>query len=155
MSAEELAAQADVTRGTVTKIEAGGANPTVQTLGAIAGVFGLTAGDLLRMAEGGKIEKPETVEFDHKGYSGVRHQFSGFEMYCIKAPAGVEKHAEPEFHENTYEVCFLLSGEIAVNAGSSREVLKPGAAVRFNALQEHWFEVIKDSEFILIHHPII
>lgn len=152
MTAEELAKRAGLTRGTVVNIESNNANPTVQTLEALGNVLGKSPSDLMRLAEGVKLETAESRDFLWKGLLSRYIQFRGFEFFHMKAPAGSRKDSLPEYHHNTMEVCYLIEGRLDVYVGGQAVSLEPGQAVRFNAMQDHWFDVIEDSEFLLIHH---
>lgn len=152
MTAEALAKQADITRATIVKLESGKGNPTVETLGAIGSVFQLSASQLMQMAETCATESGRTTPFDRDGFKGLKTAFPGFEAYYLTAPAGSRSVSEPDLHENTAEICFVISGRVKITVlGETRE-LGPGSSLRFKALHDHEFEVTTDAELMLIHH---
>ncbi len=155
ITAEQLAERAGLTRATVAKIEGGKANPTMGTIEALAGVFQLTPSELVRVAEATRFEKGKTKSFKTKGFSGKHIWFPQFEVYFIKAKAGVRKESIPELHENTAEVCLVLSGKLNLTVGGQTHKLGAGMAARFKAMQDHWLDIIEDSEFLLIHHSAV
>jgi transcriptional regulator with XRE-family HTH domain len=155
LSTEELAQQSGLTRSTVVKIEAGEGNPTIFTIEALARVFQLTASELVRLAEGVKIESAQTEDFTREDYGGRRIAFRNLEIYCLDAPRGVHMESEVSLHEDVAEVCIVLSGRVVLSVGGERLEMGPGNAVRFNALHEHRFDVLEDSEVLLIHHPLV
>lgn len=155
MTAEELAKKANLTRATVAKIEGGSGNPTMGTIEAIAQVFQLLPSELVRIAEVARFEIAETQTFKTKHLSGIHIWFPNFEMYHIRATAGSTKESDPRCHENTAEVCMVLSGKIRVNVGSQSHELGPGMALRFKALHDHHFDIMEDAEFLLIHHSLV
>ncbi|MBI4768790.1 MAG: helix-turn-helix transcriptional regulator [Deltaproteobacteria bacterium] len=155
ITAEELAEKAGITRATVAKLEKGQGNPTIETLDALSQVFQLSAGELIRLAEVSQCEMAGTRRFKAKGFEGSHIQLPGFEIYHFRAKAGQRKDSDPRFHQNTAEVCLVLSGKIkAIIRGHSYE-LGPDMALRFKALHEHYFDIIEDAEFLLIHHSWI
>lgn len=153
-TAEELAARANVTRATVAKIESGNGNPTIETLGALSRAFQLPASELIRMAEVSHCETGETVPFADGGLTGVLIRFPGFEIYRLKAPAGVRRASEPGYHENTAEVCLVTAGKIRITVQEESHELGPDMTIRFKALHEHCIDVVEDAEFLLIHHNL-
>lgn len=154
LTAEELAARANVTRATVAKIETGNGNPTIETLGALSRVFQLPASELIRMAEASHCEMAETKPFVDEGLEGVHVRFSNFEIYRLKAGAGIQKVSEPGYHENTAEVCLVTAGKIRLTVQGEDHELTADMAVRFKALHEHRIEIVEDAEFLLIHHNL-
>lgn len=155
LTAEQLAAKANVTRATVAKMESGFNNPTVQTIDALAGVFQLSSSELLRLAEGVRLDRGRVERFVRSGYSGNRIYFDNFEIYWLRAENGVRIESEFELHEDTAEVCFVLSGRLVLTVGEQEITVMEGMAVRFNALHEHRFDSVVDTEFLLIHHKIV
>lgn len=155
LTAEQLASKANVTRATVAKMESGFNNPTVQTLDALARVFRLSSSDLLRLAEGVRLDLGRVERFSRPGYGGHRIYFDQFEIYWLKAEKGTRIESEFDLHEETAEVCLVLSGHLVLAVGDQEVTAMEGMAVRFSALYEHRFDVIEDTEFLLIHHKIV
>ena len=154
LTAEELAAKASITRATVAKVEAGNGNPTIETIRALGRVFHLSAGELIRMAEVSHCEVGETRPFSDNGLDGSQIRFPNFEIFHLKAAAGVRKVSESRYHDNTAEVCLVISGRVRLVVGAETVNLGPGDAVRFKALQEHRIEIEQDAEFLLMHHNL-
>ncbi len=154
MTAETLAVRAKITRATVVKIESGNGNPTIDTISAISRVFHLTAGELVSMAEKASIEDGKTSPYSDKGLEGVHIWFPNFELYHLKAAAGICKISEPVLHENTAEVCLIISGKVRLTIDDNITELASGSAVRFKALHQHTLEMLEASEFLLIHHNL-
>jgi transcriptional regulator with XRE-family HTH domain len=154
LTAEELAVRANITRATVAKIEAGNGNPTIETLGSLSRVFQLPASELIRMAEVSHCEKAETDPFADDGLDGMHIRFPNFEIYHLKAGAGVNKISEPGYHGNTAEVCLITAGKIRLTVQGEAHELTANMAIRFKALHEHRIEILEDAEFLLIHHNL-
>jgi transcriptional regulator with XRE-family HTH domain len=152
LTAEQLAKKAGLTRATVSKIEAGKGNPTLETFEALGNVFQLSASELLRLAEIAKCEEATTQTFGAQGIEAAHIAFPNFEVFHVKARTGARKLSEPQHHDNTAEVCLVLSGRIRMTLAGQAYEMGPGRALRFKALQEHRFDVIEDAQFLLIHH---
>ncbi|WP_294344340.1 XRE family transcriptional regulator [Prosthecochloris sp.] len=151
MTAEQLAGKANVTRATIAKIEAGFDNPRVQTIEALASVFQLSAGDLIRLAEGVGIEEARIEPYAQDSCSGTRFLFRNLEMYLLKAVKDSNTTFEHNLHEDTMETCIVLSGELTVHVGEQSLRLASGSAATFHAMHEHSFSVGEDANFLLIH----
>lgn len=154
LSAEELAARANITRATVAKIESGRGNPTVETLAALSRVFQLSASELIRMAEASHCEAGTSEPYENGAMAGVRIVFSNFELYHLKAAAGTRTLSEAIRHENTAEVCVVLSGKLKINIQGQSHELGPNTSIRYKALYEHGIEVLEDASFLMIHHNL-
>ena len=155
MSADELAQKANLTRGTVLKIETGESNPTITTLEALANVFQIASSELVRLAEITNLETAEITPFEFEGIIGTNIRFPNFETNYVKAKAGAHKVFDPQHHENTAEVCMVLSGSIVLVVGDQSIEMGPRTAVRFKAMHYHHYDVIEDAEILLIHHTLV
>ncbi len=155
LTAEELARRANLTRATVSKIEGGEGNPTIETIEALSSVFQLTSSELIRLAEVAHCEAAQTKTFKTDRLEGAHIWFPDFEAYYIRADAGVRKESDPRRHENTAEICLVISGKVKVTVRGQSHELGPGMALRFKALHEHHFDIIDKAEFLLIHHRVV
>ena len=154
MTAEDLAARANITRATVAKIETGNGNPTIETLGALSRVFQISTSELIRMAEGSPCEEAATRPFVHAGLHGRHIKFPHFEMFHLKAGVGTRHVSEAGFHENTAEICLVVTGRLRLSILGETHDLAPSMAIRYKALHEHRIEIVEDAEFFLIHHNL-
>ncbi len=154
LTAEDLAREAGVTRVTVSKMESNEGNPTVGTLEAVSRVLRIPPSELLRLAEPVRTEMPETEPFEREGLSGSHICFARFEMYLLRAEEGVTTEFEPGLHENTEEICLVLSGRLLLTVGDRTTELGPGSALRFRAFYEHRITAAEASDFLLMHHKI-
>ena len=155
ITAEELAKKANLTRATVGHLESGEGNPTIETIHALSRVFQLSSSELVRLAEVTQCETAETKKFKKGGLVGNHIWFPHFEIFHVQGGAGVRKEADPRYHENTAEVCLVLSGRIRATVGGVSHELGPGMALRFKAMHDHYFDIIDEAEFLLIHHNLV
>ena len=151
MTSEELALKANVTRATIAKMENGSGNPTISTITALAGVFHLAPCELIHMAEKTMIEEAHKEELKSKAFSGKRIQFNGFEILHVASPKGVKKEFGSRWHDNTTQVLLVLSGCVQLTLGGQKKMVTPEMAIRFKAIHDHSFDILEDSEFLLIH----
>ncbi len=115
-------------------------------------MFQISSSELLRLAEGVRFDLGRVKRFSRPGYGGNRIYFDKFEIYWLKAEKGIRIESDFDLHEDTAEVCFVLSGHLVVIVGKQEVTVMEGMAVRFNALHEHRFDVVEDTVFLLIHH---
>src|SRR3954452_16928760 len=76
ISSETLAADADVDRAYVSRIERGVANPTIDVLERLAGVLGVGGGELFAI-RGPHEERPEPLRGGRRGKRRARFDPSG------------------------------------------------------------------------------
>lgn len=62
------------------------------------------------------------------------------------------KLANPSYHENTTEVCLVVSGRIQITIAVQNQTPGQKMAIRFRALQEHRFDILESAEILLIDH---
>ena len=150
LTAEQLAEKAGIARLTVAKIECGKGNPTVETLAALSGVFGMTPSEFIRLAEKKNIEEAIPMPFPVEGVSGTTLCYPDIAFHHCSAKLGTEIHAGPKAHDKNTEICLVLKGKLRLHIADTVKEISGGAAVRFNAWLEHWLEIIENTEFIMI-----
>ncbi|MFZ5451185.1 MAG: XRE family transcriptional regulator [Thermodesulfobacteriota bacterium] len=151
LTIEDLAQKAGLTRVTVAKIEMGSGNPTMDTVEALARVFQLTASELIRLAEKEKAGLAAIKDYRNGGIGGKHLRFPNLEMFHLRGQAGDQTEFDPGLHENTSEICFLLTGKLTLTVGGQSHELQAGMALHFKAMQEHQIDITEDAEFLLIH----
>ncbi|MCG8617096.1 MAG: cupin domain-containing protein [Desulfobacterales bacterium] len=150
MTLEDLSGVSGVSKSMLGEIERGGTNPTILVL--------------WKIAEGLKIPLTKLLEEEKKDYLVVRQN----ELECINNDAGfdiftlfpyydrhnLEVHkieiqpgsalSNPGHVSGVDEYLFLLEGEVSIKTGDMEETLRPGDAIRFNAVSNH--EIINITE---------
>jgi transcriptional regulator with XRE-family HTH domain len=155
LTIEGLARKAHLTRLTVSKIEIADSNPTMETVEALARVFQLSPSELIRMAEKKQAELASEDDFHSGAIWGKRLHFPNFEIFHLRGQAPSHAEFDPGLHENTAEICLMLTGRLVLTMGGQSHELHAGMALRFKAMQEHRIDIVEDAEFLLIHHLLI
>ncbi len=106
----------------------------------------------IKLAEIGKCEVASIGVFKQGMFKGSYIRFPNFELYHIKAGKGFSEDSDPEHHENTFEICMVISGKVKITVGMQSYILKPKMAVRFKAMHSHYYDILEEAEFLLIHH---
>jgi transcriptional regulator with XRE-family HTH domain len=155
LTIEELAREAHLTRVTVSKIEIANSNPTMETIEALARVFQLAPSELIRMAEKKQAELAAVDNFQRGAIGGKRLYFPNLEIFHLRGRAASHTEFDPGLHENTAEICLMLTGRLVLTVGGQAHELHAGMALRFKAIQEHRIDILEDAEFLLIHHLLV
>ncbi|SFE07059.1 Transcriptional regulator, contains XRE-family HTH domain [Actinopolyspora alba] len=147
LSLSEVARRADLGKGTLSELEAGQRNPTLETLYALATVLGVPLG-LLLIAE---TESPTATTLvargtEHAELSGqavdvrlVDRTSSGgqvLEIYRIHVRAG-KRYASPAHRPRVVEQLLVHSGTLTTGPASAPETLGPGDYIRFDGGVDH------------------
>lgn len=155
ITAEQLAARANVTRATIAKMETGKSNPTISTINALAAVFQLAPCELIHMAEKSMMEDGQTEALKIKHFDGRYIRFGGLEMLHATAEKKAFHVFPAGWHDSAAEVFFVLSGRVRLTIGGEQKDVGQGRAIRFKALHEYRLDVMEDAEFLLIHHGML
>ncbi|MFP4157438.1 MAG: helix-turn-helix domain-containing protein [Opitutales bacterium] len=122
----------------------------LDTLYRLARVFGLSATDLLSLAESCSAQIKEATHYTSGPFDFESLQFKGIACFQATARAG-DSLSKPEAHGDEFEICWLRKGCIRIKLPKEQHILNPGQALKFDAALEHAYEIIKDSEMIIVH----
>ena len=132
LSLSALAAAAGVGKGTLSELEAGRRNPTLDTLYALAGPLGVAMTDL--------VVEDEIGDGDlHSRRLHVLHEpYALTEVYLIRVRPGAERVSPPHATGVT-EQLIVISGEGELEVDGEIHTLTPGAHRSWAADQEHTY----------------
>jgi transcriptional regulator with XRE-family HTH domain len=150
LSAQALARRSGVARGTLAQLEGGEANPTVDTLYALANALGAPLAELLappadepgvqvvRAGSGpsvpGTATEAELLErFDRPGLFG--------ELYAIRFVPGEARHSQPH-PLGVVEHLHLHAGHVRVGPEDAPVELGPGDYARYDGSVPHVYEAL-------------
>lgn len=144
LSLVDLGRHAGVAKGTLTQLEAGRGNPTIDTLEALSRALGVTVRDLVTVPSDGA---PEVVRADEgmrvAGWNPearliYRAHAAGAitELYGLRLGAGAVQQS-PAHPPGVIEQLYVLSGTIDAGPEDARVTLRPHDFVRFDADQPH------------------
>ncbi|MBL0888674.1 helix-turn-helix domain-containing protein [Myceligenerans indicum] len=143
MSLTALAARAGIGKGSLSELETGRRNPTLDTLYAVAGPLGVPMAELVgdddwaRLDEGGISTTRVRV---------LREDARVTEVYLIRlAPGGVRR--SPAHAAGVTERLVVLTGSGSIAYGGRRVELAAGSVVDFPADQPHVYAGDPDSGF--------
>ncbi|MFD5224939.1 helix-turn-helix domain-containing protein [Microbacterium sp. NPDC058342] len=147
LSVSELARRAGVSKATVSQLESGAGNPSVETLWAIGDALGVpfatlvdqstTAPRLIRVGDHAGVPSaaaPYLATLLSAAAPGTRR-----DIYLIQAEPGEPRRSLPHRHGTTEHVV-LFSGEALIGPSESPELLHPGDYLSYAGDAPHIFE---------------
>lgn len=150
MTLDELAKRSHLSIASLSKLERNQSMVSVDTLFRIAKVFGLSASDLLSLAESRtahikKISRYQSGPFDFEKLS-----WQGVDLFHASARIGTSLQ-HPEAHGDEHEICWVRSGRVHIAFTHEEHTLSPGEAIKFDAVLPHTYEILEDAELIIAH----
>jgi transcriptional regulator with XRE-family HTH domain len=156
-SLAEVAAAAGIGKSTLHAIEAGEANPGIETLWSLAGALGVTFGDLLdppaptirvvRAGEGPRVESESSRMRAHL-LATTAHR-ARVEVYSLALEPGGERGAAPHA-PGTVEHVLVTHGSLRVGPADNDIELRAGDLASFPADVEHVYEAVEpDTRAVL------
>jgi transcriptional regulator with XRE-family HTH domain len=150
LSTVELSHRAGMSRATLTQIEAGGGNPTLETLYALANAFDVALADLIttprrggpprvvRSGEGPHVVGDAVEAWLLDTVTSVR---SSLEIYDFRLHGTAAQHSAGH-PQGTREHLHLYAGRARVGPAAEPIELSAGDYVTFDASQEHIYQRI-------------
>lgn len=150
LSLRELSARAGISASTLSGLEAGSGNPSVETLTSIAGALGVPFAELIvaheaevhvQRADEGAVVTAREADFAARllvatGRRGVT------EVYEATLEPGEEYDAEPHL-QGVVESVYVTHGRVRVGPQGATIVLGPGDRATFQADQPHVYEALE------------
>lgn len=150
MSIAELAEKSGISASVISKLERNCNSAELDTLYRIAKVFGMTLSDLVSLAENRTSHCVSSSSYRSGDFIFDRVDYGN--MRCMHAAA--EKGAKlstPELHRDDYELCWVLKGKIRFSLPNEIYEMSGGESIQFDALLPHVYEVLEDTEIIIVH----
>lgn len=139
-----------VSPAVISKLERNQSVAELETLFRLGRVFGMTATDLLSLAESRIAHKKQATRRISGPFSFQEIQYANARCLFGHAPKG-SAISRPEIHQDDYEVCWVLEGEIKLQLPRETHHLLSGEGIQFDAILEHTYEALETSSFIILH----
>lgn len=150
LSIATVSSQSGVSPAVISKLERNQTVAELETLFKLSRVFGMSATDLLSLAESRTAHKNTATIHGAGGFEFDTLQYANVRALRGRAKAGA-KVSRPEVHRDDYEVCWVLSGKILFRLPSETHQLSAGEAIQFDAILDHTYEAVEDCELVIIH----
>ncbi|WP_022930164.1 helix-turn-helix domain-containing protein [Patulibacter americanus] len=157
LSLVELGRFAGLAKGTLTQIEAGRGNPTIETLQALARALGASLTDLVAETDDDRPQVVRSTEGEplvRPGIAGrlVHRTHAGsaiIELYEWRLAAGAV-HRGVQHPPGVTEHVFVLDGEAEVGPEDTTVVLGPRDSVRYAADVPHLYRAVQGRALVLV-----
>ncbi len=150
LTISDVSERSRVSAAVISKLERNLASAELETLHRLARVFNLTASDLLGLAESCTSHATSAIAYRSGDFNFERIDYGNARCFHARAKAGSRLH-RPDVHHDDHEICWVLEGTLEVELPRERHTLRTGDALQFDAVQEHTYEAIENTEFLLIH----
>lgn len=146
----EVSERSGVSPAVISKLERNQTRAELETLHRLGRVFGITASELVSLAESRTAQAKSAGEYQSGDFTFSRVSYSNARVLHGFAHKG-STLSRPEVHQDDYEICFVLKGVLRVMLPTERYDLGANQAVQFDAILEHTYEVLEDCTFIIVH----
>jgi len=150
MTLEAVSERSGISIAVISKLERNRTSAELETLYKLGRVFGLTATDMLALAESRIAHRKEAVAYRSQGFRFQRIAYDNASCYLAQAEEGA-KVSRPEVHRDDYEICWIFDGKIRLTLPHEHYLLERGMSVQFDAVQEHTYEAMEDSRMVIMH----
>lgn len=150
MTLDDVSQKSGVSIAGLSKLERNQNMIELDTLYRLARVFGLSATDLLNLAESCSAHCKEAESYTSGPFDFEKVSFKGIDCFHASAKKGGQL-SKPEAHGDEFEICWLRKGSIRITLPRESHTLAPGQALKFDAALAHSYEILKDSEILILH----
>jgi len=147
---ELVSSRSGVSPAVISKLERNKTQAELETLFKLARVFGLSATDLLSLAESRTAQMKRGSDYSSGDFHFQRLHYSNATAFHGFAEAGAAV-SRPEIHRDEYEICWALKGSLRIRLPNETHDLAAGDAVQFDAVLEHTYEALEDCELLILH----
>jgi transcriptional regulator with XRE-family HTH domain len=158
MTLADLAGAAGLGKSTLAQLESGRANPSVETLWAIAAALRvpfarIVAEERPPMEVARAADIPAMHSAEAPGWAGrmlsASRRRGSFDLYSIDLDAGTIRHADPH-HAGVVEHLVVVVGRVRAGPQTGPVELGPGDLVTFGADVPHVYEALEASHCVLL-----
>jgi transcriptional regulator with XRE-family HTH domain len=150
LTLEETARRSSLSIAVISRLERNQTSAELETLYKLGRVFGMSATDLLGVAESRMAHLKTEEAYRSDGFHFRVIRYANHSCFYGTAKAGSRIH-KPEIHHDDHETCWILEGRVRVELPHETVELAAGESLQFDAIQEHSYEAVEDSKLILVH----
>ncbi|MGA7705975.1 MAG: XRE family transcriptional regulator [Solirubrobacteraceae bacterium] len=160
LSLSELARATSMSKATLSGIERGSANPTIDTLTALAAALGVSIGELLEQAAAEEMRVVRALDAPHaSGRAGVRMLEATVsdgraELFELSLPAGYTHESDARLPGSRSQV-LVLKGQMILGPVERISELNAGDYASFPADVPHLYETVRapSRALVIAHTP--
>ena len=156
LSLSELAGRANIGKSTLSMLEAGKANPSIETLWAIASALGVPVGRLIEPQEPmvRVIREEDATRMAAEDARLVARLLLSesrrgpFEIYVMDIEPGPTHESRPHI-QNSREYQYVISGSLRLGPSGSEVELRAGEMATFSGDQPHTYQALEPRTRVL------
>lgn len=146
----QLSSASGVSVAVISKLERNQQSAELDTIYRLARAFGLSATDLLALAESPLAHRTGEKAYRSGDFKFRQIRYANVVGLLGSAPAGA-KVSRPEIHHDDTEVCWVTEGKLRLTLPHEEVLLEAGESIQFDAIQQHTYEALADSQFVILH----
>ena len=146
----DIAQASGISTAVISRIERNQAVPELDTLARLGRAFGISATDLLGLAEFRTAQIAHSQHYVSGGFQFQNISFMNIQCFLGSAMAGGAVN-RPEVHHNDHEIVWVLQGSIEMILNDEKRVLKEGDAMQFDAVLPHTYSALSDCRILTLH----
>jgi transcriptional regulator with XRE-family HTH domain len=150
LTIHDVSARSGISPAVISKIERNQSNAELATLYRLARVFGMTATDLIALAESRTAQRASETTYQVEDFQFRRLAYSNIRCFRCNAEGG-SSISRPEVHRDDYEICWVRKGSVRLSLPHENHILKTGEALQFDAILEHSYEALENLEMLILH----
>ena len=150
LTLDEVANRSGLSIAVISRIERNQTSAELETLYKVGRVFGMSATDLLALAESRMAHRKGEESYQSDGFHFRVVRYANHACFVGEAEAGA-RISKPEIHHDDHETCWVIEGRIRVQLPHESVELGAGESLQFDAIQEHSYDAIEDSKLVLVH----
>lgn len=150
LTLEELSARSGISPAVISKMERNLTTAELETIFRLARVFGLSATDLISLAEAPLAHRTTPIAYRSGDFRFRRISYANLSIFEGETKAG-GRVSRPEIHGDDLETCWVLEGRVRLVLAHETMELSAGESVQFDAIREHRYEALEDTRLILLH----
>jgi transcriptional regulator with XRE-family HTH domain len=150
MTLADLSKASGVSVAVISKLERNQQSAELDTLYRLSRAFGLSTTDLLALAESPLAHRSNERSYRSGEFKFRQVKYANVVALFGSAPAGA-KVSRPEIHHDDTELCWVTTGRLRLSLPYEVCVLAAGESIQFDAIQQHTYEALADSQFVILH----
>lgn len=147
---EDVSQRSGVSAAVISKLERNQTLAELDTLYKLSRVFGMSATDLLSLAENQFAHRVSEKSYSSDGFHFRRIRYANIMALLGRANRGATTR-RPEIHSDDTEICWVLEGKLRLSLPHECYDLKAGESLQFDAILEHTYEALTQVELIILH----
>lgn len=150
LTLEEVASRSGLSIAVISRLERNQTSAELETLYKLGRVFGMSATDLLALSESRMAHLKGEESYRSDGFQFRMIRYANHACFLAVAKAG-SRIRKPEIHHDDHETCWVIEGKVRIELPHETVELAAGQSLQFDAIQEHSYEAVEDSQLILVH----